>query len=436
MFGGAYGGFGEGNHVSKVENALVAEPRFSDSDCSRCADHTFTMSTGVPECRLGLPTKAEVLSLLSTLEAYLPYSLPLYRRLQFYLAHPSHPTGPPHAHIYQAFAEGVEGHKSESRPAERSERLLQDENPGAAETMLQRPWLAAHVDLSRSGETQIWVFANWECPPGKGYPMPQLEDIETRRCLLLSFFGFVYTHCVPLMPPTPLLSFTKVKKLHGNHHSYSPSAVLLGSCNLSIRSLIPEFAIRRVDRPYIKYMFSSAGDEQVLSEPIPNSPAVLPPGYRFGALRQPKDLQLAIDRTTIPRTVETLALLPSRAVFFENEPEPVAWGFLGTDASLTSLHTEPHHRGKNLAVMLARELLRMQGKYFSARDFESRGDVNIVDGSKLGHADVADDNLGSRKVMEKAGGRPLWKVCWVEVELETLFEEDGTRRSARGEAIS
>ncbi len=405
-------------------DTLVAEPRFSSYDGSQCAAHTFTMSTGVPESRSSLPTEAEVRSLLSTLEGYLPYSLPLYRRLQLYLAQPSDPTGPPHAHIFQAFAKGLEGHKSERRPAEGSERLLQDGASDATETILQRPWLAAHVDLSRSGETQIWVFANWECLSGKDYPTPQVEDIEIRRCLLLSFFEFVYTRCVPLMLPTPPLSFMKVKKLHGNHHSYSPSAVLLGSCNLSVCSLIPELAIRRVDCSYMKYIFFSAGDLQTLSDPIPNTLATLPPGYRFGTLRQPEDLQLAIDRTTIPRTVETLALLPSRAVFFENEPGPVAWGFLGVDASLTSLHTEPHHRGKNVAVLLATELLRMQGEYFSARGFEARGDVNVKNKSKLGHADVGEDNLGSKRVMEKAGGRPLWKVCWVEVELETLFSEN------------
>ncbi|ERF73631.1 hypothetical protein EPUS_00884 [Endocarpon pusillum Z07020] len=238
------------------------------------------------------------------------------------------------------------------------------------------------------------------------------------------------------MPPTTPLSFMKVKKLHGKHHSYSPSAVLLGSCNLSIRSLIPELAIRRADCAYMKYIFTSAGNEQILPRPLLNTLGTLPPGYRFGPLRRPKDLQLAIDRTTIPRTVETLALLPSRAVFFEDEPEPVAWGFLGVDASLTSLHTEPHHRGKNLAVLLARELLRMQGQYFSARGFEARGDGSVENGSQLGHADVGEDNLGSRRVMEKAGARPLWKVCWVEVELETLFGEDGIWRSARRGAIS
>lgn len=140
----------------------------------RCADHTFTMSTGMPGYHLSLPTKPEVLSLLSTLEAYLPYSLPLYRRLQFYLAHPSDPTGPPHARIFQAFAKGLDGERSKPRPAEGSGHLLQDEPPDAIETMLQRPWLAAHIDLSRSGETQIWVS-----------PIRSAPLVKTARCLNL-----------------------------------------------------------------------------------------------------------------------------------------------------------------------------------------------------------------------------------------------------------
>ncbi len=121
------------------------------------------------------------------------------------------------------------------------------------------------------------------------------------------------------MLPTPPLSSMKVKQLHGNYRSYCSSAVLLGSCNLSIRSLIPELAIRRVDRSYMKYIFFSAVDVQTISESLPNTLATLPPDYRFGALRQSEDLQLVVDQTTIPRTAGKMALLPSGAVFFEIE---------------------------------------------------------------------------------------------------------------------
>ncbi len=79
-----------------------------------------------------------------------------------------------------------------------------------------------------------------------------------------------------------------------------------------------------------------------------------------------------------------------------------------------SLHTVLHHRGKNLAVLLKMEVLRLQVEYFGAWGFEGRGDVNVENGSKLAHADVGEYCFGSQKVMEKVGERPLWKLggCW------------------------
>jgi hypothetical protein len=180
-----------------------------------------------------------------------------------------------------------------------------------------------------------------------------------------------------------------------------------------------------VNFPYLKYIFPSTAYEHNPSSLIANTHDTLPPGYRYSDLRHPHDLQLAIHRTHIPRTVETLALLPSRAIFFDEGPAPVAWGFLGLDASLTTLHTETAHRGRGLAVRLARELLRMQGKEFKPRAYEPRGGFNADSGSRWGHADVVEQNIGSRKVMERAGGAVMWKDCVVEIELEKLFGKGG-----------
>jgi hypothetical protein len=390
-----------------------------------------TESLDKPTPHLSALTQKEVLNLLSILEGYLPYSLPLYRRLQFYLAHPGATEGPPHAQIFHTPTQCVDDDGIKSSLCGSNEASLQDECVDETWTKAGSPWLAAHVDLSRCGETQVWIFANWECSEQVDHrnntkpPPPSPQELEARQVLLRSFFEFIYTKCVPLMPQNPPTSFTSVKKHHGNHHPYSPSAVLLGACNLAIRSLIPDSAIRRVDFPYLKYIFRSSTYEHAPSGSKPNARETLPPGYRYGALRQPQDLQLALDRTHIPRTVDTLALLPSRAVFYQDEPAPVAWGFLGIDASLTSLRTEPQHRGKNLAVLLAGELFNMQHEHFETRICE--GSVNMRRGSlsEWGHADVGEDNSGSRRVMEKAGGEVWWKDCWVEVELERLFGAEG-----------
>lgn len=109
-----------------------------------------------------------------------------------------------------------------------------------------------------------------------------------------------------------------------------------------------------------------------------------------------------------------------------DEPDPIAWGFVGIDASLTTLHTEPEHRRKSLAVSLARELLRMQAECFKTPNHEGdEGEGRVDGGEKWGHADVLEANKASRRVMEKAGGEVMWRDCWVEVELGRLFEGGG-----------
>lgn len=120
--------------------------------------------------------------------------------------------------------------------------------------------------------------------------------------------------------------------------------------------------------------------------------------------------------------------MPSRAIFYGEEPDPVAWGFVGIDASLTTLHTEPGHRRKGLAVLLAGELLRMQAVSFKTPVYKGKEEDERVDGGRAtewGHADVLEENTGSIRVMEKAGGRVMWRDCWIEVELERLAGEGG-----------
>jgi hypothetical protein len=285
------------------------------------------------------------------------------------------------------------------------------------------------VDLSRSGETQIWIFGSWECAEQKpnlatNQQSPNPREIEARKWLLQSLFKLVYTRCVPLMPLTAPTSFSCVTKLRCNHQPFSPSAVLIGSCHQSIRFLIPDPAVSR-EPPCLKYIFPFESFEHTASSQNLDRQDTLPPGYRCSALRQPQDLQRAPDRTHIPRTVETLSLLQSRAIFHEGEPDPIAWGFVGIDASLTTLHTEQEHREKNLAVLLTRELLRMQAQQFNKPVFVGGVDLRVDGGPNWANADVEKDNVRSRRVMEKAGGRLMWKDCWVELELETLLGETG-----------
>jgi hypothetical protein len=129
-----------------------------------------------------------------------------------------------------------------------------------------------------------------------------------------------------------------------------------------------------------------------------------------------------------------MAILPSRAIFYEDEPDPVAWGFVGIDASLTTLHTEHEHRRKNLAVSLAKELLRIQAAQFKTPGCKGGEDQRADSRSSWGHADVSEDNTGSQRVMAKAGGWLMWRNCWVEVELERLLGEGGLWSGGRSKS--
>ena len=97
------------------------------------------------------------------------------------------------------------------------------------------------------------------------------------------------------------------------------------------------------------------------------------------------------------------------------------------------MHTEEEHRGKGLAVMLGWELLRRQHVITSSDEQEKEegialgGDVNSA-GADSGeetftwaHADVSKDNIPSRRVMEKLGGKPMWMVMWTEVDMAEML---------------
>jgi hypothetical protein len=377
----------------------------------------------------------DVPALLSKLHEFLPYPIPLYRRLQFHLKHPN----PDTARAFLAIA---------SNTTPRSWLRSSARDPPI-------PFLACHIDLSCAGETQIYTFASWEAPPINGSPQPSQE---TRTALFNTLFKSLATDPVfipssPKEPPESHQLLTHTKKLVT---PYSPSKVLFGAIHLTTFECVPKHAHARTHPGFVKYIF-----------PPPESDAdeeILPEGYHFGPMSDNDDyLNLALSRTVIPRTVHTLRQLGSVGVFFDGEayptladveadardPDssvsdtrtarevelsanavdarpvacqlermtrlPVAWAFLGKDASLTSLHVEPRHRGKNLAGAVTRKLFAMQEDVFGSE---------AVVNTKLGHADVFESNVASRRVMEKLGGESMWVVAWAEVEISKIVGVD------------
>ncbi|KAJ5816675.1 Acyl-CoA N-acyltransferase [Penicillium robsamsonii] len=226
-----------------------------------------------------------------------------------------------------------------------------------------------------------------------------------------------------------------------------PRAFLIGSLHTGLFSLlqrsgsytlsdpIPNIRVHRFDDPpYYKYFFRrsefSPDAETGKSTDLPFADLALPSGYRFhdregreGVMS--KHLDLVQSRTHIPRPRAQLSKMPGMAVYLDSgssdlEEMPIAWGFLGVDGALATLHVEPEHRGRGLAVPLSKAVMR---RGMSVDGVFGAGGVNSEDiqtPKRVGawaHTEVAGYNKASRRVMEKIGGQVLTTVTWTVIEL-------------------
>jgi GNAT superfamily N-acetyltransferase len=226
-----------------------------------------------------------------------------------------------------------------------------------------------------------------------------------------------------------------------------PQAFLIGSLHTGLFSLLqrsgsytqsdplPNIRVHRFDDPpYYKYFFRRfdfcPDEESGRSADLPFADLSLPSGYRFhdregreGVLS--KHLDLVQSRTHIPRPRKQLSTMPGVAVYSDSgssdaDEMPIAWGFLGVDGALATLHVEPEHRGRGLAVPLSKAIMR---RGMSVDGVFGAGSVNSEDSQtreRVGawaHAEVAGYNNASRRVMEKIGGQVLTTVTWTVIEL-------------------
>jgi ribosomal protein S18 acetylase RimI-like enzyme len=141
----------------------------------------------------------------------------------------------------------------------------------------------------------------------------------------------------------------------------------------------------------------------------------LHPGFVYGKV-DPKDFALVKSRTQIPRQDRTLRKLPSVAIYpTETSSEPIAWGFLGLDASLTTLHVEPAYRGLGLAKSLSLKLFSEDMGTYCQHDPTFTEATHVM--GSYAHADVAVDNKSSQGVCEGLGGKWYFEVFWIRVDL-------------------
>ncbi|KAI2833035.1 hypothetical protein CBS147321_2840 [Aspergillus niger] len=426
--------------------------------------------------------------LLPLLRSHLPHSLPLLRRIQHEIAHPS-----PTAVILTTFpgpAPAPPASSSASPPVSPSAsgegRLPVPElvpNPGlvpvpgprvpdtspplAPDTavpaaasdpesfFLLLPWMIAYVDLSAGRENQVIVYSSLERTASIPYtstsPEPSSSSSSPEdtpgsysnsnsntipittispqhhpilRTQLLSLLHHIKQHLLPpylttlsqlpstqtqpqdhQLPPPPPTAF-----LFGNLHTGLFSTLLNSNTSYSLAQptspadFIPGIKVHRFSQPpYVKYLLPR---EVICHQPRDKEGGNLPPGFHFSDGCIPREkLGLVRSRTVIPRSEETLAKLRSCAVYRDGSEEPVAWAFLGTDGTLATLHVEEEVRGLGLAGVVGREVMR--------RGIEE--DMSLNDGWM--HSNAAEDNLASRRVMEKLGGRVGWMVCWCVLEV-------------------
>ncbi|KAJ5219943.1 hypothetical protein N7468_009147 [Penicillium chermesinum] len=392
-------------------------------------------------------------SILADLATELPLSITLLRRIQHGLAYPS-----PTAKILSTFPPGA--------PAPST------------------PWLAARVDLFRGRETQIVLYSSLENSHSKIQPVspssspkpagpstsasgpaPHHHDYlvatldvpqstkDLARDQLLALLSYVKTHLRPAyltflaaQPPALQAAQAGVALIPAP----DPRAFLLGSLHTGLYSLLllsgefapspsseesqaalPGIKVHRVDNPpYEKYFFPrtcfTPREDGEASGSVP-----LPAGYRYADRRGrvgvlAEHLDLVQSRTHIPRSREQLSMMPGVAVYKdvdgdgEEEELPIAWAFLGLDGPLATLHVEPEHRGKGLALALSRETMRRgmnaEGPFGAVRSGIVDERVARLVGDWV-HTEVAAYNKASKRVMEKIGGEVRSTVMWTVIEL-------------------
>ena len=197
-------------------------------------------------------------------------------------------------------------------------------------------------------------------------------------------------------------------------------------------------SLRDISVPYRKWLIAAPSSPSALlssSEEI-----ALPDGYHFDTVRAERgEFKLVRSRTEIPRTEESLARMGCVGVRFTGDGgasvasegqgdeearaeqgDLIAWAFLGTQGSLSSLHVEPAHRGKGLAKAVARKLVMRL-----AREPEAVGFRRVEGIEGMATSDVALENVQSAGVAMALGGREGWVVRWVGVDLRCVREAVG-----------
>ncbi|KAL2064981.1 hypothetical protein VTL71DRAFT_4121 [Oculimacula yallundae] len=230
----------------------------------------------------------------------------------------------------------------------------------------------AYLDFSRGPETEMWLYSSTERLPGNKIEAKCQQQVLE---ILKRVKGIETSYVAANGPRT------------------TPGIVCLGSLHeKTLAFLQGRQKVQDVTEPFFKFIFESGNLPPEI--PIKSEELV------YTEVRK-KDILLVLSRTNIPRKERTMVLLPSLAIAVDNEP--IAWGFLGADASLTSLHVEEDYRGQGLAKAIARKLFLEKTSAYGPE--------------MLYHADVGTTNVQSQGVCKSLGGKADFCVYWTWIKL-------------------
>ena len=321
--------------------------------------------------------------------------------------------------------------------------------------------MAAHIDLFRGRETQVYLYSSLERTSTRAYAGTERDGFisrfdtasedarRTARTQFLSLLRYIKDNLSPdylaSLQPSNGLEAEAVAEADGvgvPKIPISPDAsILLGSVHTGLLGLlsvsgrypdtnaVPGIRILRmdVDVTCSKYVFS----RETYSSPSETGEGEeegLPNGYTFSRATPYSDTpgfggtkpeaELVNSRTRIYRSRESLGKMSGVAIYPSHLPgtnqtqevQAIGWAFITFDGSLATLHVEREHRGRGLAGCLIRETLR--------RAMGEGGMFGGLDGEGLVHVDVEAGNEASARVMKKSGGRLEWTDGWVVVGVD------------------
>ncbi|KDB24343.1 hypothetical protein H109_03789 [Trichophyton interdigitale MR816] len=383
-------------------------------------------------------------TLVPRLQRHLPHSGPVLRIIQ----------------SFGVFPRSAEACVLASFPPESGSSWGLGSGSDAADNRRQseEPWVVAYVDVFRYPETQMWAYSSLEADGrnemiGDTMKTTLTADegtLKQAREQLRNLLAYVRSKLLPSLLSTPGALERNIPGTQPNGvkklPAVPPTGLLMGTINDGLAELLgqlgprdqdgsdqkPFFHINRVDL-CVKYMFDRTHYDAGDNEP--------PQGYRFHDNKGRRGIQdhhfgLVLSRTHIQRT---RASFPASVAIYHDDIEadvaangqsetpvahinengedkveemPIGWAFLTYDGSMIVLHVEPEHRGRGLAALLSKEIMRRGMGNDAIHALQPENDI---DGREKGwvFADVNKENKASQRVMQKLGGEIGWAMRWI-----------------------